>query len=155
MTREDQRELDEALIEGFLADRLVSLIDRGGALDPTSSEVLSRALQRLEMVLSGQETVDSGRLSSSALESIQAYSRAIQASALHLASDEQFSEKFRSMISQVRKEISTSLKKGEVIPERMKETRKFFQNVRKATLSKSAMFFREGANPPGWLRTSP
>lgn len=151
MKRDDQRELDEALSEGFFADRLVEIIDQERSLEHEEKDVFERAIRKIGMVLSGLEHVESGQLDSKAVENIHAYSRAVDFAMFTIGPTPKFRQEFKLALQRMRAELKAALEKGKAVPGDLKETRAFFERMRHATLRTSATYFREGANAPSWL----
>lgn len=138
-------ELSNLLGEGFFADRVVSLLQKPSTLNSTNEEVLIRVQSFLEKVLEGQEQVGSSCLSGNAIESIDAYQRAIIVfqQALTQKSEAITIFKFKDLISKMKDEISRALEKKVVVPEEVKTTLDFFRYVRRETILESSEYFSQ------------
>ena len=130
--------------EGFFADRVVGLLQRDHNIGPDDIRILIRVQGFLEKILAGQEQVRSAHLSSSTIESIDAYQRAIIAfrKALIQKNEEATRSKFKELIDSMTSEITQVLETKQVQKDKVETTLDFFKYIRHATLIESSEYFR-------------
>jgi len=136
--------ISNLLGEGFFADRVVGLLQKDGQISADDEQVLIRVQGFLEKILVGQEQVTSARLKSIAIESIDAYHRAIVVfqKALTQNTEEATKFKFKELISSMTDEITKTLESKQVRKENVKTTLRFFSYIRYATIKESSEYFR-------------
>ena len=145
MLRESEfTNVSNILGEGFFADRVVGLLQRDRNIGPDDIKILIRVQGFLEKILAGQEQVRSAHLSSSTIESIDAYQRAIIAfrEALTQNNEEAIRSKFKELIDSMTSEITQVLETKQVQKDKVKTTLDFFKYIRHATLIESSAYFR-------------
>lgn len=135
--------ISNLLGEGFFADKVVDMLKKDKSVNHGDEQTLVRIQGFLEKVLTGQEQVSSARLSSTTIESIDAYHRAINAfqKALTKKTEEVSKRKFQELIESMKTEISQILDTKQVRTERAKITLNFFKHIRQVTIMESSEYF--------------
>jgi hypothetical protein len=136
-------DITNLLGEGFFADKVVSILEKPGCINSSGKEVLGRVQSFLEKVLEGQEQVKSSSLSSSTIESIDAYQRAVLIfqQVLMKKSEDITRPKFKELIGKMNKEVSEAMKTECIAPSDVNTTLNFFKYVRRATIVESSEYF--------------
>lgn len=120
-------DLSEILAEGFFADKVVDALTQHKKMSEYEKEIFERVLKFIEKVEKGQQQVTTGRLSSDAVESIGAYYRAIVTlQAISKKTEEMTEAKLDELISEIKKEVESALRKKEIVPSELKNTYAFF-----------------------------
>jgi len=131
--------LGSLLGEGFFADRVVVTLSSEKAIGSSEREMLNRIVSFMGKIERGKEHVDTGRLSSEAVESIGAYYKAmINFQALLKGMGMMDEKKFQHLLKQIYDEVGNSLENNRIEPARLKTTIDFFKAVQRGTLSETS-----------------
>jgi hypothetical protein len=146
-------DLSEILGEGFFADRVISTLDQHKQMSESDREILERILKFIEKIEKGQRQVNTGRLSSDAMESITAYYRAIVA--LHAITGGTKEAKLDELISKIKEEVEDTLRKKEIIPSKLRTTHTFFEFIQDATLHEAGNYYGSRVEVFNWRKKAP
>lgn len=148
--------LSDAIGEGFFADRVVRILAQRKHADAADVEVLERILRFTEKIQKGQHQVNTGRLSSDAVESIGAYHRAIVTlQALMRRTEEVTEKKLDELLKSMRKEVEDTLGRRVIVPSKVKKTRTFFESIQRGTLSEVGEYYGSRIEVLKWPKRAP
>lgn len=148
--------LSDVLGEGFFADRVVRILAQRKPADAADKEVLERILGFMKKIRKGQDQVNTGRLSSDAIESISAYHRAITTlQAITRGTEEVTEKKLDKLMEKMRKEVKNVLNRGIIDPSKVKNTRSFFEYIQRGTLSEVGKYYGSRIEVLAWPKKAP
>lgn len=145
--------LSEVLGEGFFADKVVDLIKERKTIRPNDEKLLRGILNFVRKAKKGERQVESGRLSTDALDSIGAYHRAISIIAFQsLSEGSKKAEKkvFGEILEAIESEVKEAIKRQIVDPHDLKQTLTFFAFVRSQTLSEASTYYSKKVEVVSW-----
>ena len=148
--------LSDVLGEGFFADRVVRTLAQHKRITVSDREVLGRILRFTEKIERGQHQVNTGKLSSDAVESIGAYYRAIVTlQALTTRTEEITEGMLDELIKKMKKEVENALQRREIDPAEVKSTRTFFEFIQRGTLSEVGKYYGSRIEVLTWRKRAP
>ncbi len=145
--------LSDILEEGFFSDKVVDLLKEKRALDSNSEKTFAEILRFVEKVRSGEKQVTSGKLSSDAVDSISAYSRAINMIAYQsIAQGERTAERkaLEDMLTSIYQEVKRALEKHIIDPNSLSVTLNFFKFVKDQTLHEASRYYSRKVEVVQW-----
>ena len=145
--------LSDILEEGFFSDKVVDMIKDRRQLDRENEKTLVGILEFVEKARSGEKQVNSGRLSSDAIDSIGAYNRAINMIAYQsIAEGQRNVEKkaLENMLNSIDEEVKTTIKKHVIDPNNLKVTLQFFKFVKDQTLHEASRYYSRKVEVVQW-----
>lgn len=149
-------DLSEVLGEGFFADRVVRTLAKSKHVGTPEREVLERVLNFTEKIQRGKRQVNTGRLSSDAVESIGAYYRAIVTlQALTRRTEEVTEKKIDELINRMREEVEDTLQRKVIDPSKVKDTCAFFESIQRGTLKEVGEYYRSRIEVLTWSKRVP
>ena len=108
-------ELGDPLRHGLLADRALRILSTEGKLTAEDREVLASLKKFVELSEDGSNQVTTGKLTTNAINSIDAY-RMILSSLSYNSLSKETLERIVKLLSAVKDEIAVVLEKGEIEP---------------------------------------
>lgn len=149
-------DLSSVLGEGFFADKAVRTLAQQKRITESDGEILERILRFTEKIQKGKDQVNTGRLSNDAVESIGAYYRAIVTlQALIKRTEEVKEKKLDELINKIREEVKSAMQRKEIDPSEVKNTRTFFEFIRRSTLSESGKYYGSRVEILTWQKRTP
>lgn len=143
--------LSDILEEGFFSDKVVEMMKDRRQLDPENERILSGILAFVEKARSGEKQVNSGKLSSDAIDSISAYSRAINMIAYQSIAEGNSGKKaLENMLNSIDEEVKTTMKKHVIDPSNLKVTLRFFKFVKDQTLHEASKYYSRKVEVVQW-----
>ena len=136
----------DLLSQGFFADKVVDVLQKNGPIDTNDVKVLNRVRDFLNKILDGQKEGQTERLSCTALETMDAYEKAIDVLSIAILHNEEdmTSEKFRELMNKMTEEIESILQRREVTTE-IKTTLNFFEYLQRQTADEASEYMIERA----------
>lgn len=133
------------LSQGFFADKVVGILRKTGPIDTNDETVLKRVKDFLNKILDGQKEGKTEKLSCTALETMDAYQKALNilSNALLHNSENLTSSKFKELMDQMSNEIEDVLQKKEVTTETT--ALDFFEYLQKQTADEASEYMSERA----------
>lgn len=133
---------------GFFADKVVRILCKAGPITPNDESVLKRVKKFLKKVEKGQKEVRAERLSCDALETIDAYQRAlfIFNQVLRGKSEEMTAAKFHQLITDMSNEVDQILSNKKVTSDE-RATLEFFKLIQRQTLDETSEYLNKRAAP--------
>jgi hypothetical protein len=143
--------LSDILEEGFFSDKVVELLKDRRQLDPDNEKTLSGILVFIEKARSGEKQVNSGKLSSDAIDSIGAYSRAVNMIAYQSIAEGNGEKKaLENMLNSIDEEVRTTMKRHIIDPNNLKVTLRFFKFVKDQTLHEASKYYSRKVEVVQW-----
>lgn len=132
--------------QGFFADRVVRVLSKTGSIDSSDEVVLKKVKIFLTKILQGQEQVSAERLSHNALETIDAYQKALVIfnQALLQESQEMTASTFKELMDKMGHEIEEILESKSVLA-KAKTTMRFFKCIQKQTIDETSKYLSRRA----------
>lgn len=146
-------DLSDILEEGFFSDKVVDLVKEKRQWDSDSEKILVEILHFVEKARSGEKQVNSGKLSSDAIDSIGAYSRAINMIAYHSIAQKGRNEERKAledMLNSIDKEVRRTLERHSIDPNCLKITLQFFEFVKDQTLHEASRYYSRKVEVIQW-----
>jgi len=145
--------LSEVVGEGFFADRVVNLLEKRQTLASDDEKLLREVLNFIAKAKKGKRQVESGRLSSDALDSIGAYHRAIRIITIHSIEEgltRPIRQAFQEMLGQIKSEVQLTIKDKMINPDSIKTTTNFFKLVGQQTSSEASRYYSKKVEVLSW-----
>lgn len=130
--------LATTLQEGFFADSVVgSLKNTKAPLNRNDTCLLRKVINYMDIIENGRKQVSTGHLTDDAITSINAYNRMLS---MILANEsKQDKDAISKLTNTIRKEVKSAMSKNEIVPSKLSTTIRFFDFIRDASLSDSAL----------------
>jgi hypothetical protein len=142
--------LSDILEEGFFSDRVVDLLKERRPVDSSGQKTLCEILAFIEKARSGEEQVNTGKLSSDAVDSIGAYSRAINMIAYLLTASDQEKKALENLLDTIDKEVKTAIENNTIEPKKLGTTFAFFKFVKNQTLREASSYYSRKVEVIQW-----
>lgn len=137
--------ISSLLGQGFFADKVVDVLHKTGPISANDESVLRRVKSFLNTIAEGQKEATAERLSSSTLERIDAYQKALTifSQAILHSSETMTAAKFQKLMDEMVSEVELILNKKEVTGANI--TLDFFKYVQKQTADETSEYITERA----------
>jgi hypothetical protein len=132
--------------QGFFADKVVRILCKPGPITPNDENVLKRVEVFLNKIVDGQKQASSEKLSSTSVETIDAYQKAliIFSQALLQQSEKLTAPKFQELIDRMCAEVEEVLREKEVTPD-VRTTLNFFKYLQRQTADETSDYISKRA----------
>lgn len=139
MRRTDFHGVDEALAEGFFADRIVRLLAHERELSERDRVVIARAVAKLQDALKGREAVRTGHIGFKGIDGVAAYARSAElVGRLQVGLVPLPAEGLVAIIESAVAELNAVLTAGKVEPGKVPQAQRYFIALQDATLEAAA-----------------
>lgn len=142
--------LSDILEEGFFSDKVVDLLKEKKTLDADSEKTLAEILNFLAKARSGEKQVESGKLGSDAIDSIGAYSRAINMIAYQSIAEDKERKALGELLNSIDQEVKNAIKERIIDPNKLKTTMAFFEFVKNQTLREASSYYSRKVEVVQW-----
>jgi len=142
--------LSDILEEGFFSDRVVDLLKEKRPVDTNSEKTLCEILSFVEKARRGEKQVSTGKLGSDAIDSIGAYSRAINMIAYQPTAEKKEKKALEELLASIDREVKTSIEKRTIEPSNLKTTLGFFKFVKTQTLREASSYYSRKVEVVQW-----
>jgi hypothetical protein len=139
-------DVSSLLGQGFFADRVVRILCKTGPINASEESALKRVRTFLDKILEGQKQVRAEKLSCNAVETIDAYQKAlvIFSQAILQESEEMTAARFQEFMDRMSAEVEKILKNKRVTPE-AKTTLEFFKYIQRQTVNETSEYMSKRA----------
>jgi hypothetical protein len=135
----------DLLAQGFFADRVVDVLQKAGPIDPSDETVLMKVKDFLNTIIEGQKEAKAERLSCTALETMDAYQKAVNvlSQAILKNSEQMTKERFQQLMKEMTSEIQQILDSKIIDSKQKTVALDFFEFLQRQTADQASAYMKE------------
>jgi hypothetical protein len=124
-------ELGDNLESGFLADRICHILSKSQKLNERDKNAIERGIVFLDYALQGRKQISTGKLQRDAVNSVDAYARAVVA-ASYVEKD---TKDIENVLKMMKEELENIVKNNRVAASKAKYSKIFFEILKKYSVN--------------------